>query len=548
MRSLALPSSLRAPLALLAFVTPLFASPLPARAAAPKDAQAEKAIKLALDTDFLETNFDQAEKRLRAAIDACGPNKCTPSVKARVLVALGVVLAGGKKQLEDAREVFVEALGIDKDARPTEDMSSGEVKYAYENARKQLKLDGGGGQPAPSGQGLSHTPPAEQRVDTPVPLYVLLAAELVEDAKKVTVTYLAPGASDWHTMIMKKMGERGYAINVPCAELSKEGELKYHITITDADGAIVTGIGSRSEPLKTAIKQRIDGEPPSWPGFAPPELCVKLEKGPEQCIDDKQCNPGYSCVGGECVEKPTAVEEPKETGPKQNWVTLSFVPDISIFSGADVCSVSVQESDHFVCAREDGSRYVGVPTPGVGNSVSGGLALSTLRLVAGYDRLFLGNILAGVRLGFAFRTQSNDNASFLPLHAEVRGSYFIGRNPFEKLGARPFVFASAGLAQVDTPVSVEVLEDATACGANPSNQNSPCTKPSNPLIDNSTIEPRVQKLTAFKQAGQGFIALGGGLQYAPLERVAINVGLRANITLPVVTFVLSPEVGATVGF
>lgn len=540
----------RAVFSLVAFGSPLLWA-LPASAAAPKDAQTEKAITQAMDVDYLETKFDQAEKRLRTAIDACGADKCTPSVKARALVALGVVLAGGKKQLEDAREAFVEALTLDRDTKPDEDMSSAEVKYAYENARKQLKLDGAaaGGPPAPSGQGMTHAPPAEQRIDTPVPLYVRLAPELLEDAKKVTVTYLAPGAGDWKTLVMKKVGEFGFGINVPCTDVTKEGKLDYFITITDADGAIVTGAGSRAQPLSTAIKPRIEGDPPSWPGFAPPELCVKVEAGPKQCLDDNQCNAGYACVGGECTQKPSLVDEPKDTGPKKNWVSISIAPDVSIFSGKDVCAVDVQERDHFVCVRNDGSRYLGAPTPGIGNDVSAGLALSTIRIIAGYDRLFMDNILAGVRLGFAFRTSSDDDASFLPVHAELRGTYMIGKNPFGSLGARPFVFAAAGLAQIDTPVDVEVLEDGVRCGAaNPADQSSPCTQPGNPAFDGSRVEPRIQSLKAYKQAGQGFLSLGGGLQYAPLERVAISVGLRANITLPVVTFVLTPELGATIGF
>ena len=100
-------------------------------------------------------------------------------------------------------------------------------------------------------------------------------------------------------------------------------------------------------------------------GFAPPELCVKVEAGPKQCLDDNQCNMGYACVGGECTQKPSIDDEPKDTGPKKNWVSISIAPDISIFSGKDVCAVDVQDRDHFVCVRNDGSRYLGAPTPGV---------------------------------------------------------------------------------------------------------------------------------------------------------------------------------------
>ncbi len=549
MRNPALPSLTfhRVPFVFLTLASLTFASF--AQAAAPKDGQLEKAITTAMDVEYLETSFDKAEKRLRTAIEACGDKQCTPALKARALVSLGIVLAGGKKQLDDAREAFVEALQLDKDAKPAEDLRSSEVNYAYGEARKQLKLDGGSapaGPPAPNGQGLSHTTPPEQRINTPLPLYVELIPELLEDAKKATVTYLAPGASDWKTLILKRVGEQGFGINVPCLELKTEGDFKYHVTVTDADGAIITGVGSRTEPRVTKIKQKIDGNPPSWPGFAPPEMCVAVEAGPKQCLDDNQCNGGFVCTNGECTEKADGkVDEPK--GPKRNYVSLGFAPDISIFSGENVCDPTQQGEQHFVCVREDGSRYVGVPAPNVANNVNAGLAIGTLRLVAGYDRLILDNIMAGVRVGFAIRTASAESASFLPVHVEARGAYYFTKKPFERQGARPFVMLSGGLAQIDSGVSVEVLEEAAACGAAVAdNPESPCTKPTDP--NRTTIEPRVQKLTAIKQAGQGFVSVGGGLQYGVTDMIAVNLGLRLGVTLPVTTFVLSPEVGATIGF
>lgn len=517
-------------------------------AAAPKDAQLEKAMQTAMEVDFLETNFDKAEKKLRSAIEACGSDKCTPALKARALVSLGIVLAGGKKQLDDAREVFVEALTIDKSTKPADDMRSSEVNYAFGEARKQLKLDGsGGGAPAPAGRGLSHSAPVEQRIDTPLPLYIEVVAELLEDAKKATVTYLAPGAADWKTLVLKRVGEQGFGINVPCGDIKTEGDFKYHITVTDADGAIITGVGSRAEPLVTKIKKRIDGNPPSWPGFAPPEQCVTVEGGPKQCLDDNQCNAGFVCRSGECAPRSDGGDD-KPTGPKRNYVSLAVGADISIFSGENVCTFDSQQNEHYVCVRDDGSRYLGVPTMSVANNVNAGLSLGTIRLVAGYDRLILDNFMAGARIGFAFRTASADAASFLPVHVEGRGSFFIGRKPFEHLGARPFVFVSGGLAQIDSGVAVEVLEDGTACGAaDPSNFDSPCTTTTDADYGKPEAK-RVQQLTAIKQAGQGFVSLGGGLQYAPIERVSLNVGLRMSLTLPVVTFVLTPEVGATVAF
>lgn len=544
-RSLTLPraSFVLAALGALAFAPPAYA-------AAPKDAQLEKAITTAMDVEYLETNFDKAEQRLRTAVEACGTDKCTPALKARALMSLGVVLAGGKKQLDDAREVFVEALTIDKTAKPAEELRSSEVNYAFDNARKQLKLDGSAASapPAPAGKGLSHTPPAEQRINTPLPLYVELAKELLEDAKKATVTYLAPGASDWKTLVLKRVGEQGFGINIPCGDIKAEGDFKYHLTVTDADGAIITGIGSRDAPVVTKIKQKIEGNPPSWPGYAPPEMCVAVEAGPKQCLDDNQCNTGFVCSNGECKQTSTDSNGDQPKGPKRNYVSLWFSPDISIFTGENVCSKAGQEQQNYFCTRADGSRYVGVPTVDVANNVNAGLAPGTLRLIAGYDRLILDNIMAGARVGFAFRTASAEGANFLPVHLEARGAFYIGKKPFERLGARPFVFVSGGLAQIDSGVGIQVLEDATACGAPiAANPESQCTIVTDPAYG-KVEKPRVQNLTAIKQAGQGFVSLGGGLQYALTDLIAINAGLRLGITLPVTTFVLSPEVGATIGF
>jgi hypothetical protein len=540
----------RVPFVLLTSVVLLSSSS--AFAAAPKDKQLEGAITTAMDVEYLETSFDKAEKRLRTAIEACGTDKCTPALKAKALVSLGIVLAGGKKQLDDAREVFAEALTIDKNVKPADDLRSSEVNYAFGEARKQLKLDGPSGPsgpPAPGGQGLSHTPPAEQRVNTPLPLYVELVPELLEDAKKATVTYLAPGAADWKTLILKRVGEQGFGLNIPCSDLETEGDFKYHLTVTDADGAIITALGSRAQPLITKMKAKIEGNPPSWPGFAPPEMCAKVESGPKQCLDDNQCNGGFVCMNGECREKITKSDEPK--GPKRNYVSLVFSPDISIFAGENVCSIDGQNNQNFVCVREDGSRYAGAPTVNVANNVNAGLAPGTMRLIAGYDRLILDNIMAGVRVGFAFRTASAESANFLPVHAEARGAFYLGKKPFERLGPRPFVFLSGGLAQIDSGVGVEVLEDGVICqAAAPNNPESPCTVATdlNAPPAEQKPEPRIQQLTAIKQAGKAFVSLGGGLQYAVNDMFAINAGLRLGVTFPVTTFVLSPEVGATIGF
>lgn len=373
-----------------------------------KDAQAEKALKKALDQDFLETRFDDADGRLRDAIQACGTSDCSPGVLARLHAARGSVLAGGKKELQDARDAFIEALNLDPAVQPDPDISSAEVSFAFEQAQRKLKLGKGGGPPT-------------------------------------------------------------------------------------------AGAGPRSDE---------------------PE-----EKAPE----------------------PPPEEEKKPAGePLRNWISLSFIPDLSFVSGEEVCTSKSQHNEHYYCARQDGSHYVGTPTAGNGDNVNGGIALATMRATVGYARLIGDHLTLGVRAGFAFNGASGDGASFIPLHAEGRIAFWPTSAPFSEAGVRPFVFVSGGYAQIDTQVAVEVLEDGRACGAlDPADTASECTVASG---KDGAIQPRKQTLSAYKQTGLGFASIGGGVQFSPTRRVGIDLGVRASLTFPVVAPVLSPEAGISVGF
>lgn len=525
----------RAPLGLAVWLAAGIAAAQPGSpgSSGSKDAQAEKALKEAMETDYLETKFDKAEQRLRAAIDACGTDGCSTKVKARLFMALGSVLAHGKKQLEDARDAFVDGLGLDPNAQPDPQLSSTEISFAFEQARAALG--------APSAPGaMEIKPPPEQRVRTPVPIFAELRAELIERTTRVTLWYLAPGARDFRSLVMKKLRDRGYGMNIPCDELRTEGVLKYYLTAVGADGAIVASAGSRDKPLTTAIKASITGEPPHWPGFAPPEMCAATaHEKLKQCVDDRQCNEGLTCVDGTCTPR---VEAPPEKDLRRNWVSIAFWPDVSFFSGDEVCTLAEQDASHYVCLRSNRTRYDGTPTPNIGDNVNLGFALSTLRIALAYDRLLLDNLTVGGRAGVAFGGVTDGGASFLPLHLEVRGKYFFGKDPFDGLGVRPYALASAGLAQIDTGVDVQVFEDEAACG--PVDTNGMCTNAS----PSGVHERQQQTLRAYKQAGQGFGSLGAGVMVEPVPGLALDFTVRASLTFPVVTVVASPEISVALGF
>ncbi|MFT3776094.1 MAG: hypothetical protein QM820_62925 [Minicystis sp.] len=397
-----------------------------ASAAGPKETQAKKALKQAVEEDYLETRFDDAENRLRAAIQSCGTAGCSPQLRAQLHAALGAVLAGGKKEMEDARDEFVEALQLDPKVEPDPGMTSANVTFAFEQARKKLK-------------GGAATP----------------------DSK-------------------------------PADEPRKKGPPKDSNSPKDTD-----------EPKP----------------------------------DDKK-------------DAKAAKDKEPETPPppaRKNWITLAFSPDISIVSGTNVCTKEVRGSEHYVCVRNDANRtaYVGTPAKDNADNINTGVALSTLRILLAYDRLLIDNLTLGARIGFAFNGASGGNASFLPVHAEARLGFFPGKTPFVGSGVRPYLMISGGFAQIDTKVNVQVLEDGRACGAeSPSDSSSMCTRPSK----DGVIEQRVQTLTVYKQAGLGFGSLTFGVQFAPTAAVALYLAVRGNITFPVVTGVLSPEGGLSLGF
>jgi hypothetical protein len=421
--------------------------------AKPKDAQAQKAIKEAVEKDFLETRFDAAETTLRGAIAKCGQDGCTPSVKAKLLAALGSVLAAGKRQLGDARDTFVEALLIDKAITPNPDIASPEADFAFEQAKKQLGK-GGGKAPADS-------PPTSTPKPKPKP-------SKVEDDGK------GEGAACKH--------DEDCSGNLAC----QDGTCAL---VPDAPG-----------------------------GKKKPEA----DKPPEEDKDAK----------GE-VEK-------------KNWFSIEFVPDLAIFAGSNVCSQSGQAQDHFFCLRSDKTHYRGTPTLNNGDNVTLGLAPATMRVVLGFERIVANNVGLGARVGFAFNGATDGGASFLPVHLEGRVGYYLGRKPFVGRGVRPEVFLAAGVAQVDSHIDVQVLEDGNACGAaNPGSTSSPCTKPAK---GDSQKEQRTQTLTAYKQGGPGFAGGGIMIAIAPVDSFEFIVGGRASVTFPSVVTVISPEVGFALGF
>jgi hypothetical protein len=523
-----------------------------AAAAAPKDGQAEKAHSKAMEEAYLESRFDDAVDILQKAIDACGSSGCTPKIKGRLYIDLGTVQSGGLDKHDAAVDAFVEALKVDRGAALDPDYVKKEIQKAFDEAKGKVK-DEPAAPAASSGGGargdLEHDPHPEQKVNTPLPIHVVVPEK--PKVARVVVRYRDVGGDEIREKELEKAGQ-AFRGNIPCEATVKEGALEYWIVAEDKDGEVVATKGSEDAPLSTEIRAQIEGKAPRWPGFAPPESCSKGTG--RQCVDDSDCLSGETCSGTECLASAEPIEPDDVDGDeggdelRRSWISLWFAPDLAMVSGDDVCSPSGQSENGFVCLRENGTHYLGNPTQGQANNVNFGFGMGPVRLGVAYDHLIGDNLTLGARLGWAFGGASatdDEGVAFIPVHVEGRLAYYVTKDPFAQTGARPYVFLGGGLAQVDVPVDVEVLENGETCEAeDPDDFESPCTAE----LPGGGVEPRRQTLTAYKQAGLGFAAAGFGVAIAPADPVAIHLGARIGVTFPVVVPVVAPELGVAVGF
>jgi hypothetical protein len=167
------------------------------------------------------------------------------------------------------------------------------------------------------------------------------------------------------------------------------------------------------------------------------------------------------------VEAPAADAEPAEAPGKgkKNWLSLHFEQDFLVYPARDnVCASNVagtSEAPQYACFQ-NGSRF-GYTTgqdiqPSVGNHVASGVGVATSRVLLGFDRLVSPNVSIGARAGFAFR--GGPGGTFLPFHGEVRANYWLGSDPFESAGLRPYFSLSAGIAEVEGDVLVQYYTPA----------------------------------------------------------------------------------------
>ncbi|WP_156338985.1 hypothetical protein [Chondromyces crocatus] len=206
------------------------------------------------------------------------------------------------------------------------------------------------------------------------------------------------------------------------------------------------------------------------------------------------------------------------------WIGSGLQMDTVLLPGGDVCGRESQSSGRYACFRGDREQYLGTPGGGAGTDAGTTLAYGTTRVLLHAERSVLARLSVGGRLGLAFGggPAAPQGAAFMPLHMEVRGSYWIlgGLDGDQPLNL--FATVLGGVAQIDASRKVSVEECRAGMGG--------CTPSDNaqPGVPN----PDRQELDAYVKLGQGFAGLGFGAMYRFPGQHAVMADLRAVQTFP----------------
>ncbi len=103
------------------------------------DAEVEVLVESVFEAEYPKKQFVEALEKLQLAANVCQEGNCSAKVRARVLVGVATVLAGGLKQEKDAVEVFRLALQEDPKVGLIKGFEGGAIKSAFEAAKKDMK-------------------------------------------------------------------------------------------------------------------------------------------------------------------------------------------------------------------------------------------------------------------------------------------------------------------------------------------------------------------------------------------------------------------------
>lgn len=527
----------RSNLALTIFAAVLFVASSAGAADKRAEAAAKDAIKKA-SSDYLATDYDAAATRLARAVKICGAKKCKPPTKAALLRDLGTMQFRGG-DVGTAKKTWADAFKLQPDIKLNPDYDTADLHAAFEDAR-----GGGGPMGEQPGGDFAHTPAGEQKVNTPVPVYVEYPGSSGNVAR-VVVKYKGTAMSDWGRVDLKRMGS-GWGGMIPCNAVTK-GVLRYWVQGFDDGGDPAASSGDPKHPFSVEIKDDIDGEPPHLPGQAAPKGCTEdtdCPPGLPGCASEES-KPAEGSGGGGGEEEESTAEKPAAAPPgsyARLWFGIGGMIDfISMPAGQEVCALNPGtaaplNNAGYYCTNPDGSDFPSRTDNGQQNStlisgkqagnVGGGLQPGDVRVFFTFDYALSPSILVGARFGYVANAYTGnaavkDGKAFgTPIDLEARGTYLFGKQPLASVGFAPMVFAGLGISEFDGHTTT--------------------------IVTTTTQQP----VNAWVTDGPFFVEVGAGVRYAISLRAGFTAALRVNGALGGNGFLptYGPEVGVQYGF
>ncbi len=479
----------------LGSVTGSFFATRPALAVDPRaEAAAVSAIKKAAG-EFLAMDFASAEARLKRAARACGASRCAASTKAAVLRDLGAMQFRAGDPAAAAKS-FADAIAVQPDIKLNPDYEAPDLRKAWDEA-----TGGPAAAPAPEGD-FDHTPPAEQKANTPLPIFAGYDGESVV---RVIVKYKGTKMTDWRRLNLTRI-KGGWGGLIPCDAVTL-GALEYYLQGFDGSGDPAASSGDPKRPFVVPIKDEIVGEEPHLPGQSAPSGC---ESGAGEGSANEEAPPRRRADAAE-TEAPYAAW----------WLGISGAVDfVSLPAASDVCkllpTVKPANSAGYYCTTPYGDDYPSRTSgaqnaalvPGQSGAVTGGVHPGDVRVMLAIDYAVSSSILVGVRIGgvgnaYSGSAAAKDGRAFASrVHIEARGTYLFGRDPLAQLGFAPMVFAATGASEFDGHTTTLTLQQGIT-GPNPVN--------------------------AWITSGPLFLAFGGGMRYQFSRRAAFTAAVRVNV-------------------
>jgi hypothetical protein len=499
--------------------------------------EAKGALKKAV-AQFQANDFDGALTRLEKALERCGTTACSAATKAALVRDVGVMHLR-KAERDAASNSFVEALHLDPRLELNDAYDAPDLRAEWKSAKDEASL----ANKAQPGGDFIHSPAEEQRVNTPLPVFVGFTGSA--KVARVLLKYKSENARGYRVVPLAKR-DGGWGGVIPCASVER-GVMRYYVEGFDSEGDPVASSGAANNPFFVPIRWRISASAPSLPGSPPPKTC-----GEQAAHEERPEAPARK--HGDDEEQTTDESESKPTKPSAPapapgsyarwWVGVTSSIDlVSLPGGTDVCkltssAVPANSMGYYCTNPRDNSDYPSRATtgqnasltPGNAGSTNGGIAARDWRVLLAVDYAISASALLGVRLGYAFGTYpgqaavTDHHAFSSPFHGELRGTFLFGDAPLANLGFAPYASGGFGVAEYDAQTTVFVRQ-SNIVGSIP--------------------------LQAWVTGGPFFVDVGTGARYAFSLRSAFSLGARGTLAFGGgggIVPTIAPEVAFQYGF